>query len=365
MSTRVLLFQLLFLATGMLSTLGAQWVKYRGAANALSFVTSLCQFIGMILVAALPPTKTYTDHQPDASCLHPNLSCLAPFMSYLRVYGPANIRGAAFISVLEVAGNLILVAGMFLTGSGLFMVIYSSIVVFTALFSRMLLPGRSLSRMQWASVISICFGLSLTAIGNTGNENAAASHLIFLGILVCIFGTAVLSLVYVATDHILTEGSSTPYSQCIWVGIFSSLLTLVAMLVLSIPSLRTLPLFDSDVVMAHLILILSSLGHSVAYFELVESTGGIATGVLQGLRAVGVFGLSHVWFCERDEGQCFTVWKGAATVIVVCGVVTFAAAKGMQEKGAGKGEYGGSLGAIPLPTDDFYDEDDDIPLGRF
>ncbi|KAJ3232835.1 hypothetical protein HDU77_000785, partial [Chytriomyces hyalinus] len=117
MSTRVLLFQLLFLATGMLSTLGAQWVKYRGAANALSFVTSLCQFIGMILVAALPPTKTDTDHQTDPSSLHPNLSCLAPFLSYLRVYGPANIRGAAFISILEVAGNLILVAGMFLTGS--------------------------------------------------------------------------------------------------------------------------------------------------------------------------------------------------------------------------------------------------------
>jgi hypothetical protein len=68
----------------------------------------------------------------------------------------------------------------------------------------------------------------------------------------------------------------------------------------------------------------------MAYFELVESTGAVATGVLQALRAVCVFGISHVWFCEQDSGQCYNSWKGLATVVVVMGVMAFAAAKGAK-----------------------------------
>ncbi|KAI9345596.1 hypothetical protein BDR26DRAFT_818175 [Obelidium mucronatum] len=327
--TRVLLYQLLFLGTGVVSTLGAQWVKYRGAANSWSFLTSLCYFLGMFLVVALPPPQTLQQNM----ALKPKEDGFANslfhrFKSHLDRYGKVTVKGTAFISVLEVVGNLILVAGMYLTGSGLMIVIYSSIVVFTAVFSRLLLPGRRLSTVQWVSVFAICFGLSITAVGSTGHHDKSGEA-IFVGIFVCMLATAILSLVYVGTDHCLSNEMSTPYSQSIYVGMFSSLLTLIVMIAISIPTLLTLPLFDSDVIFAHLILILSSLGHSVAYFQLVESTGGVATGVLQGLRAVLVFGLSHVWFCGRDEAQCFTTTKGISTVIVVSGVVAFAAAKGM------------------------------------
>ncbi|KAI8615476.1 hypothetical protein BC830DRAFT_1168571 [Chytriomyces sp. MP71] len=325
---------MLFLATGIISTLGAQWLKYRGAANSLSFVTSLMQFAGMVLVAALPPPETSREMKPIEASAYSGGWIITTIINHLNRFGPANVQGAALISIFEVGGNLILVAGMFLVGSGVYMVIYSSIVVFTALFSRILLPGRKLSGLQWLAVFAICFGLSLTALGTkSGHSSEIQDKPVLFGVLVCIFGTAVLSLVYVATDHILAGGTSTPYSQSIYVGLFSTFFTLVVMLVVSIPTLLTLPLLDWDVILAHIILLLSSLGHSVAYFELVESTGGVATGVLQGLRAVGVFGLSHSWFCGIDENQCFNAWKGAATVIVVAGVVLFAAAKGWASGG--------------------------------
>ncbi|KAJ3004276.1 UNVERIFIED_CONTAM: hypothetical protein HDU68_005199 [Siphonaria sp. JEL0065] len=320
---KVVLYQLLFLVTGIISTLGAQWMKYRGASNSWSFLTTLCYFLGMFLVVALPPPNSL-QRQP----IQPAKGVVPQIKAHFDRYGPVSVKGTAMISVLEVGGQLLLVAGMYLTGSGLMIVIYSSIVVFTAVFSRLFLPGRRLSTVQWVSVLAICFGLSIAAVGSTGHHDKSGEA-IFIGIFVCMAATAILSLVYVGTDHLLATEQSTPYSQSIYVGLFSSLLTLVVMIFISIPTLLTLPLLDIDVIFAHLVLILSSLGHSVAYFQLVESTGGVATGVLQGLRAVLVFGLSHAWFCEKDEAQCFTSMKAISTVIVVSGVVAFAAAKGM------------------------------------
>ncbi|KAJ3210882.1 hypothetical protein HDU83_002409 [Entophlyctis luteolus] len=350
---RILANQALFLATGVVSTLGAQWLKYRGAANSWSFMTSLCQFAGMAAVAFLPPPVRakqdvdFTGDEEVSTAAAPSASASFVELCKARLarFGPVNIKGAALIAVFEVFGNLVLVAGMFLTGSGLYMVIYSSIVGFTAVFSRLLLPGRHLSFVQWCSVVAICVGLSLTAIGNTGEMRSGYKRTfvltlpfkgqhdksevtsLFIGIVINIFGTAVLSLVYVGTDHLLSTGVATPYAQSIYVGIFSTLFTILTQIAISIPTLQTLPLLDVDVILAHLVLILSSLGHSVAYFQLVDTTGGVATGVLQGLRAVGVFVLSDLWFCSVDPGQCFSVAKGAAAVIVVCSVVAFAAGK--------------------------------------
>ncbi|ORY50914.1 hypothetical protein BCR33DRAFT_498186 [Rhizoclosmatium globosum] len=206
---RVLLFQLLFLGTGVISTIGAQWVKYRGAANSISFVTSLCQFMGMILVAALPPPKTLLA-KPRTLTVQPSGSFLDRIKSHLSLYGPVSIKGAALLSTLEVSGNLINVAGMFLTGSGLYMVIYSSIVVFTAMFSKLLLPSsRQLNTTQWISVFAICFGLAITAIESSGHHDKSGEA-VLLGIVICLVGTGLHSLVYVGTDHLLATEASTP-----------------------------------------------------------------------------------------------------------------------------------------------------------
>ncbi|KAJ3199532.1 hypothetical protein HDU67_002719 [Dinochytrium kinnereticum] len=111
------------------------------------------------------------------------------------------------------------------------------------------------------------------------------------------------------------------------------------------------------VLMMYLFLLLASLGHSLSYFDLVESTGGVATGVIQALRAVGVFGLSHFWFCGTDQAQCFTPWKGVATVVVVTGVVGFAIVKSM-EGGAGGVEMSGY---DEVTLEDFEDPDLEAP----
>jgi hypothetical protein len=48
---------------------------------------------------------------------------------------------------------------------------------------------------------------------------------------------------------------------------------------------------------------------------------------MQALRAVGVFGLSHIMYCGDDNAQCFTSGKLLSTFIVIGGVLSYSFAK--------------------------------------
>jgi predicted membrane protein len=68
--------------------------------------------------------------------------------------------------------------------------------------------------------------------------------------------------------------------------------------------------------------------HSLFYYKLVVSAGGVVVGVVQGMRAVGVFVVAALLFCARQESQCFTPMKTLATVVVVTGVLLYVRASG-------------------------------------
>jgi hypothetical protein len=82
--------------------------------------------------------------------------------------------------------------------------------------------------------------------------------------------------------------------------------------------------------------LLSGMLHSLAYFELMGSVGAVSTGILQSLRlrlclccflinkrAVSVFVISALLFCDRHSVQCFNEYKGMSMVFVVIGVLYF------------------------------------------
>ncbi|KAJ3416900.1 hypothetical protein HDV05_007958 [Chytridiales sp. JEL 0842] len=340
----VLGHQAVFLLTGMVSTLGAQWLKYQGAADSRSFLTVWAIYAGMFLALFTPPSWTLSPTRKQVT-----LSTLGSWREIKEVMdsmGPISHKAIAATAALDVVGNLILAAGLFLTGSGLYMVIYSSIIVFTALGNRCFL-GRRLNLIQWGSVVTISFGLSLTAVGK---ESESKGSLVF-GILTSLIGTWIHSFVYTLNDHFLTNVKPpvSPIAQGVWMGFYATLTTTLFMLLFSIPTLLSMPLLRIDIIAGYILLVLSSLGHSISYFQLVESTGAVATGVLQALRAVGVFGISHMWFCEMDGGQCYTSWKGLATVVVVVGVLGFAGGKSWgSASGAGGWELFGDLGGAEM-----------------
>ncbi|TPX72702.1 hypothetical protein SpCBS45565_g00014 [Spizellomyces sp. 'palustris'] len=315
--TMLLWNQFVFLATGLISTLGGQWLHYKGAADGRSMLTILATYIGMVTIHLLPEANSQRRSEPTIA--HKSVLCVA---------------------FMDVLGNVVLTIGQFSVGSGLFQVIYASMVVFTAFLSRIFLK-RTLNGAQWLAVFLIMMGLSINATGGSDPEERTSDAKVVAGFFITLMGTCIYSGVYTLNDYLLSNAAipMAPRQQCFWVGLYSGIICLVLMLFSSIPTLREMPLNDSGVIGMYLVLVISSLGHNLTYFELLESTGAVATGVLQALRAVLVFGLSHLMFCQRDTAQCFTAQKGMSTLVVVAGVVGFSVAKAVGGSNKTRGEF--------------------------
>ncbi|KAJ3218344.1 hypothetical protein HK099_005098 [Clydaea vesicula] len=312
---KVLFHQFIFLLTGLISTLGAQWLNYRKAADSRSLLTVLCTYLGMILIVFLP-LDSNTPHKAPFPLKNMGSSTLQQKEEKKELSNyksEINHTGVISVALLDVFGQIVLTVGLFYIGSGLYQVIYSSVIVFASVYNRVFLK-RKMGFKQWMAVLTITFGLSLNALISDGKTSPHklenSSDQIVLGFLITLFGTSIYSGVYTLNDHLMTSKKSkaSPRDQCLW------------------------PLTDPDVICAYLILIFSALGHNVTYFELVNCTGAVATGVLQALRAVLVFFLSHYLYCGKDSNQCFTFGKGVSTFFVIIGVLAFAYAKSLKPK---------------------------------
>lgn len=115
------------------------------------------------------------------------------------------------------------------------------------------------------------------------------------------------------------------------VGAYASLLTFIYLCVHTFPNWQTEVL---DVVAAHQgswatiitvypLLTISSLLHSLNYYVLLSRINNIAVGILQSLRAVLVFVMSHYLFCGVSTTQCFNQWKFVSAIVVIGCVTLF------------------------------------------
>lgn len=136
-----------------------------------------------------------------------------------------------------------------------------------------------------------------------------------------------LACVYVYSDYILSKQTPPPLPArvCFYSGIYTSLLSLGWI------GIYTLPRFDklihiqgtntSTVLLMYIIVSVSNAVHSWNYYELIDRTGSVrsyiyiyiitiltqlkvATGILQGLRAVLIYVISNSLYCQSDASQC-------------------------------------------------------------
>ena len=146
----VVVNEALFVATGVVITIGYQWLFYQGAGGGGIAMTSvLPNYLGMLLALAFPAIRTN-------------------FISSLKHSsgGQLVIMCACFADVL---GSFCTAIGLFYTGSGIYQVLYSSVVIFTALLSRFL-TQKPLSGRQWFSVVLVNFGLALSASSSSSSN---------------------------------------------------------------------------------------------------------------------------------------------------------------------------------------------------
>ncbi|KAG2176518.1 hypothetical protein INT44_007181 [Umbelopsis vinacea] len=351
--------QVFFLLSGLCQTLGAQWLFYSGAATGSSYFTQVAQYFGMIWVGLLLPimnsrkqayTKLPTKSEDDSVEGH-GMTIISTVdingeeddpehKSKLSQEGPIHHKSIFKLACVEVVANFTVSVGFYLVGSGMYQVIYSSVVIWCAILSYLTM-GRTLTPTQWVAIMGTSVGLAISAMGNTSQGDATSAPLLIFGMILTLSGTFFYSCVYVFSDHILSQQvpGPSPIRVCSYVGAYCTVLSVIWISVYTIPRFDELIHVSPDVSMQSIagmygLLILASATHAWNYYELIGRTGNVATGILQGLRAILVFGLSHFWYCSSDSAQCFTVWKGWGSVMVVGCVLMFTL--------GGKSKQGGS-----------------------
>jgi len=293
-------------------------------------------------------------------------------------------RVIALSVALDLLGFSAGCVGVALAGSGVYQVVHASVVVFAALFA-WLLRGRVIRPAQWAAIATITIGLVVSALGAlSGGPAAAAGHsLEFLpgedpaadaapsqgpralgaaspwasgrrldatapatapdaaggiasGIAFTLAGAILYGLNYSLLDA-LSSSPSAPSTARLAGSIGSGAAIAVAAWVM----LYTVPNWEElvgeptaraggrpgVVLMGFVLMALSALAHSLAYFRLLRGHGAVVIGVLQALRAAAVFVVGSALFCSFQESQCLTTPRAAAAVLVAIGVVVFASSK--------------------------------------
>lgn len=285
---------------------------------------------------------------------------------------------ASLIACFDIAAQTLNYTGASLAGATVFAVVYSSVTVWTAVFSRLVL-GRTLTGLQWAAIVIVFAGLCITALDgvNVGRNVAHGTLLVVLGS--CMHGAtyvmseaimatqgttigrvgggggggddaaflgATISPTATTTTTIKTRETLSARENSAIQGAVACTGLMVWQIVYTVPrwnALIRLPVqaAGTTTVQAATVLIsfgLANLMHSFSFFHTLAHFPGGATsaGVMKGLQAVLVFVAAGMLYCTRsDTDACFSTPKFVSLITVVGGVVLFSASTDQAKAAAG------------------------------
>ncbi|KAF9426937.1 hypothetical protein BGZ76_002534 [Entomortierella beljakovae] len=266
------------------------------------------------------------------------------------------------VAVMDVIANALVTIGFFYVGSGMYQVIYSSIVIWCAILTRIFL-GRKLNGIQWIAIFGVTLGLAVSAIGTVQEDSPDGTVQTWLeksfGALITLGATFLYACVYVLSDKVLstTRPKPIPEKVCSMVGGYASLLTFIYLCVHTFPNWHTevTEVVQSrngntlGIVIMFPLVTISSMLHSLNYYVLLSRINNIAVGIMQSLRAVLVFVMSHYLFCGVSSTQCFNQWKFISAVVVIGCVTLFSFNSPPKKSTPSKSPEQSSRPTSPIP----------------
>ncbi|KAI7901108.1 uncharacterized protein BX663DRAFT_112373 [Cokeromyces recurvatus] len=291
--------QVLFLISGLCTTLGIQWLFYHGAATGDSYLAQLSQYLGMVLVGLIIPIllknkkKGYSQvnqeeelaeigHINMVQINHDNITSTETHIPNqdITLYeeGPISHKSVIKLSVLDVFANFCVTVGFSIIGSG---VIYSSVVIWCAILN-WLLMSRSLSKLQWFSIFGTSAGLAVSSMGNFPLDHQSPVSLLMFGTLMTLGGTFFYSCVYVYSDYLMSQQRPPPLPArlCFYTGVYTSCISLVWISIYTLPRFNQLIHIKESTTIEHvcfmyILVIVANATHSWNYYELIERTGSV------------------------------------------------------------------------------------------
>lgn len=302
----------LYVLSGVTQPLLMTVVKNAGLADPMCQLYMLFYYLGPALVAFTLCDRKEGFIFPDSETL---------------------IRTSA-IAIFDIFGQTLNYTGAAYAGPTIFAIVYSSVTVWTAVFSRILI-SRYMNLLQWISVFVVFSGLAITAF-----SSVALGPQVFKGSCFVLVGSSIHALTYVFNEVLMTRGlQKVPIRlNCSLQGIVAFLAYLIWQILYTRQHFTELivePMQHAHTTTAAALLILLSLScsnliHSLSYFHTIKyfPVGAVSAGVMKGLQAVLVFVFTSLVFCGKTGGEemCFNHSKFVSIIIVVSGVLLYAKA---------------------------------------
>ena len=252
----------------------------------------------------------------------------------------ASILKTAGIACFDICAQVLNYTGSALAGPTLFAIIYSSVTVWTALLSRVLL-GRLMSPLQWLGVAIVFLGLCITGF-NSVNLGPKVVH----GSLLVTIGSSMHALTYCLSESVMTklEDKVSVQANCAVQGIVAAAFLLAWQVVYTWPRFEELiwePIQESHSSLTKVCILLvgfsvANFVHALCFFHTLKHFPGGSTsaGVMKALQAVLVFVFTSILFCGRIGSQemCFSQLKLISLMIVAGGVALFGKTTHEQHK---------------------------------
>lgn len=237
-------------------------------------------------------------------------------------------RSFSRIAAWDLCSQTLNYTGASLSGPTIFAIVYSSVTIWTAVFSQILL-NRTMNAWQWANVILVFVGLGITSLDsvNTGSNVLTGSCFIILG-------SAMHGLTYVLSEGIMTVGEeklSVLQNNFVQSSV-NGCLFLIWQFFYTRRHFNELvwsPMQDAGASVWYGLLLLGTFGvlsiiHSYTYFHTLchFPAGATSAGVMKGLQAVLVFVCTNFLYCNKLGGSemCFSDAK-LVSLVTVCGGV--------------------------------------------
>jgi drug/metabolite transporter (DMT)-like permease len=258
---------------------------------------------------------------------------------------------AGCISLVDIAAQAMNYTGAALAGPTIFAIVYSSVTVWTAVLSRILLR-RQLIPGQWVGIVTVFAGLALTATDHSVQVGGQVAR----GLVLVMMGSALHGLCYVMGEIVMVVPEQVIAELPLWLqtlmgdkharrlsviqncalqGFFALTFMFTWQLFYTLPHAQELilePMHQAGTTHARAALIFglfatANLVHALTYFFTLRHFPGGATsaGVMKGLQAVLVFAATAYLYCGNTGGteMCFSPTKFSSLVTVVGGVALF------------------------------------------
>jgi len=305
----------LFCLSGITNYLVANEIDLRGAFNPVTAFQSICMTFTQILMTAFTALWSEPRFTKD--------DFWRPFPYW-------------YILVLDILYSVLFQWGLSLVGSGLATVIYSSITIFSAIFSRVIY-GKILSWLKVVSLIIIVGSISVTADGQIKNVGAGQQ---VVGILLIVASCICSALEYVLVENVLLK-KFTPMatSMIYWPNLVLYGLWIGFYVGLQWDKLVLQPIREKNgnysiILLLYLGYSFSMGTHQMAWFNSLRGgrVAAVSSAVNKVLQAVLVFFISDIFYCPShpwnqhratQQSQCINTWKLAGFGGVMFGVMIY------------------------------------------